>query len=109
MANEHEPKRIAIACQGGGSHAAFSAGVLKRLLSEDQNYFEIKALSGTSGGKHSLGRACYHRRGAERPGLFPQRVRPAQHLQRVVRELVGPKTAGSRAGHLSSGRILVIN
>jgi NTE family protein len=24
--------RVAIACQGGGSHTAFTAGVLKRLL-----------------------------------------------------------------------------
>jgi NTE family protein len=39
--------RIAIACQGGGSHAAFTAGVLERLLAED---LDIVALSGTSGG-----------------------------------------------------------
>lgn len=41
-------KSIAIACQGGGSHTAFTAGALKRLL-EEQDY-EIVALSGTSGG-----------------------------------------------------------
>lgn len=40
-------KRIAIACQGGGSHTAFTAGVLQRLLRED---YHIVALSGTSGG-----------------------------------------------------------
>lgn len=38
---------MAIACQGGGSHTAFTAGVLKRLLRERH---EIVALSGTSGG-----------------------------------------------------------
>jgi predicted acylesterase/phospholipase RssA len=27
-----ERTRVAIACQGGGSHTAFTAGVLKRLL-----------------------------------------------------------------------------
>lgn len=43
-------KRIAIACQGGGSHTAFTAGVLKRLLREEEKKFEITALSGTSGG-----------------------------------------------------------
>jgi NTE family protein len=43
-------KRVAIACQSRGSHAAFTAGVLKWLLFEKQNDFEVKALSGTSGG-----------------------------------------------------------
>ena len=45
-------RRIAIACQGGGSHTAFTAGVLKRLLGDDQvrSDREIVGLSGTSGG-----------------------------------------------------------
>lgn len=43
--------RIAIACQGGGSHAAFTAGVLATLLAAPhRNRFELAALSGTSGG-----------------------------------------------------------
>lgn len=29
-----EPTRVAIACQGGGSHTAFTAGVLKGVLRE---------------------------------------------------------------------------
>jgi NTE family protein len=42
---------VAIACQGGGSHAAFAAGVLLRLLSPElRGRFNIVALSGTSGG-----------------------------------------------------------
>ena len=43
--------KIAIACQGGGSHAAFAAGVLSGLLAprfRDRNH--LSALSGTSGG-----------------------------------------------------------
>jgi NTE family protein len=46
-----EPIRVAIACQGGGSHTAFTAGVLSRLLKPDvtANY-KIVGLSGTSGG-----------------------------------------------------------
>lgn len=40
--------RVAIACQGGGSHTAFTAGVLRRLLAERKH--SIVALSGTSGG-----------------------------------------------------------
>jgi NTE family protein len=47
------PRRIAIACQGGGSHTAFTAGALKKLLENkdaEGREFEIVALSGTSGG-----------------------------------------------------------
>jgi NTE family protein len=43
-------KRVVIACQGGGSHAVFAAGVLKKLLTEKQDEHEIVAFSGTSGG-----------------------------------------------------------
>jgi NTE family protein len=45
------PTQVAIACQGGGSHAIFNAGVLKVLVKEqtDQRY-RIMGLSGTSGG-----------------------------------------------------------
>ncbi|HJY45102.1 MAG TPA: patatin-like phospholipase family protein, partial [Propionibacteriaceae bacterium] len=43
--------RVAIACQGGGSHTAFTAGVLKRLLGADELAgVEVVGLSGTSGG-----------------------------------------------------------
>jgi len=42
--------RVAIACQGGGSHTAFTAGVLEGLLSNLPEEVEIVALSGTSGG-----------------------------------------------------------
>jgi len=43
-------KRVAIACQGGGSHTAFTAGVLQGLLAEMPDDAEVVALSGTSGG-----------------------------------------------------------
>ncbi len=44
-------KRVAIACQGGGSHTAFTAGVLKGLLRSGRlQEHEVVALSGTSGG-----------------------------------------------------------
>jgi NTE family protein len=43
--------RVAIACQGGGSHTAFTAGVLKRLLgAEELDGVDVVGLSGTSGG-----------------------------------------------------------
>lgn len=50
----HPRRKVAIACQGGGAHTAFTAGALTRLL---ERYFagampdvEIVGLSGTSGG-----------------------------------------------------------
>src|SRR5579883_2921846 len=44
-------KRIAIACQGGGSQCAFVAGALKALFARRiQDRYRIVALSGTSGG-----------------------------------------------------------
>ena len=46
-----ERKRVAIACQGGGSHTAFTAEVLKRFLhAEELEGHEVVGLSGTSGG-----------------------------------------------------------
>jgi len=53
MAENNNGRRVAIACQGGGSHTAFAAGVLKKLLKEKdagEHNYEIVALSGTSGG-----------------------------------------------------------
>lgn len=53
MVENNNNKRVAIACQGGGSHTAFTAGVLKKLLKEkdgEKHNYEIVALSGTSGG-----------------------------------------------------------
>lgn len=43
--------KVAIACQGGGSQTAFTAGVLKALFEAGvHERFEIASLSGTSGG-----------------------------------------------------------
>lgn len=43
-------RRVAIACQGGGSHTAFTAGALKKLLTRKRDEYEILGLSGASGG-----------------------------------------------------------
>lgn len=49
--NASSAKRVAIACQGGGSHTAFTAGVLQSLLNGiDPRTHHILGLSGTSGG-----------------------------------------------------------
>lgn len=46
-------RRIAVALQGGGSHGAFTWGVLDRLLQEPN--FEIVGISGTSAGAMNAG------------------------------------------------------
>jgi NTE family protein len=50
---------IAIACRGGGSHAAFTAGVLARLLSDLPDSHRFVDLSGASGDAVSATAAWY--------------------------------------------------
>ena len=45
-----ERSRVAIACQGGGSHTSFTAGVLQGLLGNLPDDVDVVALTGTSGG-----------------------------------------------------------
>ncbi len=53
-------KKIAIACQGGGSQTAFTSGVLQQLFSSGvQSSHEIVALTGTSGGALNAALAWY--------------------------------------------------
>ncbi|MEZ5787071.1 MAG: patatin-like phospholipase family protein [Xanthobacteraceae bacterium] len=49
--SDFRPK-IAVACQGGGTHAAFEVGVLTEILRDiyEQDRFELVGLSGTSAG-----------------------------------------------------------
>ena len=49
---ENSVKKIAIACPGGGTHAAFEVGVLTEILKDmqDQKRFDLVGLSGTSAG-----------------------------------------------------------
>ncbi len=44
--------KVAVACQGGGTHAAFEVGVLSEILKDiqERNRFELVGLSGTSAG-----------------------------------------------------------
>ncbi len=53
--------KVAIACQGGGSQTAFTAGVLSRILRDPglDRDFELVALSGTSGGAICSASACW--------------------------------------------------
>lgn len=50
MAKSSEMTRVAVACQGGGSHTAFTAGVLQGVLEREPDDLSVVALSGTSGG-----------------------------------------------------------
>jgi len=51
MSEDSGPTRVAIACQGGGSHTAFTSGVLQEILRDwDDNDYELVGVSGTSGG-----------------------------------------------------------
>jgi NTE family protein len=51
MSDATTPTRVAIACQGGGSHTAFTAGVLQEILSAwDETEYDLVGISGTSGG-----------------------------------------------------------
>ncbi len=54
-----EPTKVAIACQGGGSHTAFTAGVLKGLFREWDEQYELVGISGTSGGAFNALAAWY--------------------------------------------------
>ena len=50
MDGRGKTRRVAIACQGGGSHTAFTAGTLKKMLEEGHERYDFVAFSGTSGG-----------------------------------------------------------
>lgn len=64
--SDSDTTQVAVACQGGGSHAAFTAGVLARLLPEldRRDEFSINGLSGASGGAVNAVAAWY--------GLHPE-------------------------------------
>lgn len=52
-------RRVAVACQGGGSHAAFTAGVLDRLLADLPARYDVVGISGASGGAVAATAAWY--------------------------------------------------
>jgi NTE family protein len=58
-ADGEDTTNVAIACQGGGSHTAFTAGVLQQLLEEWDDEYELVGISGTSGGAYNALAAWY--------------------------------------------------
>lgn len=87
-----ENRKIAIACQGGGMHGAFTCGVLTAILkakekeeqgkaSEGKRRFDIVGLSGTSAGALNAFMVWYGLlTGGEAPGRFAQARRAVNHL-----------------------------
>jgi NTE family protein len=80
-------RRIAVACQGGGTHAAFTWGVLDEILLAKERFdadpaggdtFEISAFSGTSAGALCAMAAWY--------GMAPNRADAAMGSPAAARE-----------------------
>jgi NTE family protein len=92
-------RRIAVALQGGGSHGAFTWGVLDRLLEEPS--FDIVGISGTSAGAMNAGILA----DALRRGGAPAARGALRHYWHDVGRLPGfatfsPPRGGSRTWHL---------
>ena len=90
-------KRIAIACQGGGSQCAFIAGALKTLFARGvQERFEIVGFSGTSGGALTAAVAWY--------GLLKRahgdRTPPEDRVIALLERPHGADAAGDRLRHV---------
>ena len=67
----HHTQPINLALQGGGSHGAFTWGVLDTLLADGRVAFE--GISGTSAGAmNAVALAQGYARAAEKPGLDPR-------------------------------------
>ena len=64
---DREPVLVDLALQGGGSHGAFTWGVLDRLLEEP--WLRIDGISGTSAGAKNSAAAIY------REGFQPARLK----------------------------------
>lgn len=63
-----QPTKIALACQGGGSQTAFTAGAMKALIEARAGQgFEVVSISGTSGGAVCAALAWYSLRKQEQP------------------------------------------
>jgi len=90
MAGSKKPRSVAIACQGGGSHAAFCAGALKVLLAgQEEGDYRVTGMSGTSGGAICAALAWY--------GMAAGRSDPAGAARKAAQLLDGFWTDNSAA------------
>ncbi|WP_251341821.1 patatin-like phospholipase family protein [Haloplanus halophilus] len=96
-----EPTTVAVACQGGGSHTAFTAGALRRYLAASDSAYDFVAFTGTSGGALCALTAWYGLRTADaaaaRAGL--------RDLWADI-EVRGPLDAAVNFGVVNTGRLL---
>jgi NTE family protein len=83
-----EPTKVAIACQGGGSHTAFTAGVLKGFLREWNDDYELVGISGTSGGAFNALATWY--------GIVTEGEERAIELLDALWDDLAARTAGDR-------------
>ena len=95
-------RRVAVALQGGGSHGAFTWGVLDRLLQEPE--FEIVGISGTSAGAMNAGILAD---GLRRGGASDARHALARYWKDVGRmpgfaRFAPPAFGANRGWHLDS-------
>jgi NTE family protein len=99
------PTTVAVACQGGGSHTAFTAGVLRETLRSLPEEYEIGSLSGTSGGAMCAALAWDGLRrddvagDIDRLGAFWEDVAAAAPWERLLNDVAlwGSRFAGSSA------------
>lgn len=73
--------RVAVACQGGGAHTAFTAGVLRSLLADER--FDYMGFSGTSGGAICASIA-WHGVARGEPDLARQKLQNFWHANAVA-------------------------
>jgi len=96
-----EPTTVAVACQGGGSHTAFTAGALRRFLAASDREYDFVAFTGTSGGALCALTAWYGLRTADAPT-----ARSALRDFWADIEVRGPLDAAVNFGVVSASRLL---
>ena len=109
VAGKSPTRRIAVALQGGGSHGAFTWGVLDRLLQEPD--FEIVGISGTSAGAMNAGILAD---GLRRGGAREARKTLERYWEDVGRmpgfaSMAPPKFGAKRKWHLDDNPVFLWN
>ena len=96
-----DPTTVAVACQGGGSHTAFTAGALRRFLAAPAGEYDFVAFTGTSGGALCALTAWYGLRTADAAA-----ARAALRDLWTDIEVRGPLDALVNFGVVGTGRLL---
>lgn len=88
MNDDNRATNVAIACQGGGSHTAFTAGVLQGILTAWDQDYKLVGISGASGGAFNALAVWY--------GLVTGDERKAIDLLEELWDDLSAKTAADR-------------